>query len=84
MSEDILKTVVFTSLPAVFGAGPLGLEKALGWVIIVPASGVLSRSSKLVPRIPSRTGHVWIIGISVLRVMQFDSSVSIELLTEVS
>lgn len=64
MSEDIPKTVVFTSLPAVFWVGPLGLEKALGQVITVPARGALSRASRLVPGIASRTRHVWIIGIS--------------------
>lgn len=32
LSEDIPKTAIFISLLAVFGAGPLALEKTLGQV----------------------------------------------------
>lgn len=47
MSEDILKTVVFTSLPAVFWVGPLSLEKALGQVVTVPARGSAIRGQQV-------------------------------------
>lgn len=49
----------------------------------MPARGALSWASRLVPGIPSRTGRVWIIGISTPALMSFDSSVSEELLSAV-